>query len=158
MGQREDILPDTITKVLTLLEHSSYKQYEIANLCGVSKQFVSNLSRKGHSGSKRKNCGRKKITSKRVDRLIIKTVLSNRSKTIDYIRRFLSAYYSLKISSTTIRRRLRKNGIKCCAKVKKFMLNEKMIKKRRKWAYKFRNWGLPEWSHVIFPFFFQYFP
>lgn len=95
---------------------------------------------------------KKRKTSKRTDRLIVKVVVKNRSKSADNILRYLNSYYNVQISKRTLRRRLREAGINYCRKTKKFLLNDKMMAKRLKWARKMRlsmsdeDWDNTAWS------------
>lgn len=102
--------------------------------------------------NRKRNCGNKKKTSHRADRLIRKLTIRHRSSTADEILGLLSRFYNVNISKSTFKRRLREFGIKSHKRTNKFMLNEKMIKKRRLWARQMkrtmtqRMWNNVAWS------------
>lgn len=152
MGTKKDISELTKGKIIGLLELKNLSHKEIAVRCDVARSTVSKINSKLQLNSSiktsRKNGGRKKKSTPREDRLIIKTVLQYRAQTIRWISSFLISVYSICLSMKTIRRRLQLHGIKCCNKTKKFLLNEKMIAKRRAWAWKMRNWNPGQLSRV----------
>lgn len=152
MGTKKDISELTKGKIVALLELNNLSHKEIADRCNVARSTVSkiNAKLKLHSGinSSRKKCARPKKSSPREDRLIIKTVLKYRYFTLNWICNFLLTVYSISLSLRTLARRIKQNGIKCCNKTKKFLLNDKMIAKRRSWAWKMRKWHPGQLSRV----------
>lgn len=148
MGKGRDISKEKQAEILALLLHSNYTQAKIANLCNVSQTVVSFI-KNGHKKNARENCGRKLKTTKRQDRTIINTVLKLRSQTIFFILHYLRMAYQIIISRNTLRRRLKAAKIKSCKKSKKFLLNPKMMLKRRKFAWNLRNWTIRQWNRVM---------
>lgn len=152
MGKKKDISDLTRGKIIALLELKNLSYKEIAVKCDVSRSTVCKVNAKlelpNGNQADRKNGGRKKKTSPHVDRLIIKTVLRYRAQTLRWISTFLMSVYSICLSMKTLRRRIQQKGIKCSNKTKKFLLNDKMIAKRRAWAWNMRNWNPGELSRV----------
>ena len=83
MGKTKDLSPGKVGQVKVLLQKTGMKQKEIANKLNISPQSVSLIKKKEENHhdlvTKRKeNCGRKRKTSPRVDRKIVKLALGNR--------------------------------------------------------------------------------
>lgn len=79
------------------------------------------------------------MTTEREDRLLVKCVTEFRNDNAPDILQKLKDDYGIDISLSTFLRRLKENGIKCCKLTKKFMLNDKMIKKRYNWGKKMQR-------------------
>jgi transposase len=153
MGKNKDMSNYQIGKIEGLLMSEKFKNKEIAAMLGVSESVVSRLKKKLKLNlpmvtNSRQKCGRKAKTTKREDRIIAKTALNHRSRTFPWIRSHLMTTYSICLSTKTIRSRLKKQGIILRNKTKKFVLNKKMMKKRRQWAWGMRHWGESQFSRV----------
>lgn len=152
MGKGKDLDPYEIGQIEGMLEGGlSYRK--IMAKTGVSLGAISNIKSKidadiDPTANGRQNGGRRRKTTPREDRLIIKLALSNRSSSYRALQEILGSTYSIPLSIDTIRRRLKEKNIKHSNKAKKFLLNKKMMLKRRKWASNHRLWGDREWSHV----------
>lgn len=146
MGTKKDISAEKKSEIKALLDHSGFSQREIAKRCKVSQKMVSFV--KNEKGGKRKNCKRKRNTSKYEDRIIIRTILKMRNHTIFHILQHLQSVYGILISRSTLQRRLRAAKIKSCKRSNKFMLNDRMVRKRRAFVWKMRSWGVRQWSRV----------
>jgi hypothetical protein len=153
MGRKKDLSGYQIGKVEGLLMSGKFKNKEIAAKLDVSEAAVSRIKKKLLQNlpmitCDRKKCGRKAKTTKREDRIIAKTALNHRSRPYPWIRSHLKNNYSITLSIPTIRSRLKKQGIILRNKTKKFVLNKKMMKKRRQWAWGMRHWGESQFSRV----------
>eukprot|EP00795_Rhopilema_esculentum_P008069 gene8069-13984_t len=95
----------------------------------------------------RKGRGRKRITTSREDRLIVKQSLKDRRKTSRILANELKDAHDIKVSSRTVRRRLVDSGLKYCRAKKKPLLSEKARAKRLDWGRQHRDY---DWSKVIF--------
>lgn len=96
-----------------------------------------------------KGQGRKKVTSEREDRLISRLIVSGECDNATQVRRNLSRNNGVNISSRTIRRRLRKVGLRARVKCKKPRLSTAHTKHRLEWAKERVNWGENEWKKVL---------
>ncbi|XP_067932984.1 uncharacterized protein [Watersipora subatra] len=78
----------------------------------------------------RKGRGRKRKSSTRDDRSLVRLSLSDRKKTSTDLRREWKAYTGVEASSSSARRRLIENGLRRCKARRKPLLSEKQKKKR----------------------------
>ena len=89
--------------------------------------------------------GRKRTTTPRTDRRIIRLSLNDRKATSNEIKRMLD----LKVSNRTVRRRLVCAGLRARIPRIKPFLNFKQRQKRVAWAKEHVNWTIEDWSKVI---------
>lgn len=97
---------------------------------------------------RKEGSGRKKCTSLREDRVIMRTSLQDRFKNAVEIASEVQQRYSRDISARTIQRRLKEMGLMARTPAKKPLLNLRM--KNALWAMDKQNWGESEWSRIIF--------
>lgn len=83
-----------------------------------------------NSHSNRKRTGRKRITTNREDRKLIRESLKNWRKTSSQLAAVFTEETGISISARTVRRRLIQNGLKGCKARKKPWLSEKNKKFR----------------------------
>ncbi len=126
---------------------SCNKIAERMNIARSTAQEIVKKHRETGTVKDRKGRGRKKATTKREDRAIIKGALKDRRKTSKILANELRETCDIKISDRTVRRRLLENGLKYCRAKKKPLLTEKARKKRLQWASAHRD---QDWSNVIF--------
>ena len=117
-----------------------------ATVCRIIKQFNATGSvtpqRKG-------KCGRKRNTSPRDDTLILRESKKNLRKTSDEQTKDL-AHAGVKISSSTVRKRLVESGRKAMRPLKKQLFTKKMKSKRLSLAKKHKTWTAEDWKKVFF--------
>jgi len=89
--------------------------------------------------------GRPYILTERDERHILLEIRKNPK--ISYQK--LSEILNLYVSSRTIRRMLKKHGIKKWMAKKRPLLTEEHARKRLEFALKYRDWSYDEWSTVI---------
>src|SRR5690606_6838401 len=109
-----DTTPRTRTKVVTLREHTSKTQQEIAQVCGISKSTCKRIlklhSENGTTSPRRKGkCGRKSKTSARDDTFLHRLSVKNPRMTSSELNQELEGHGVL-ISDSTVRRRLLARG------------------------------------------------
>lgn len=148
-----DFSDEIKTKVITLSEHTTKTQREIAAVVGVSQKSVSRIltryREEGNANSRRKNCGRKRKATSRMIRRAIEISKANPKLTSNEIKRELGPIGDT-ISASTLRRRLLEKG-RCARKARrKPLLTKVMMKKRLQWALMYRNWSSVDWKRVIF--------
>lgn len=150
-----DTTPRKRSKIITLAEHSSMTQRQIAAECHIGLATVNSIiKRYRETGSitpqKKGNCGRKRKTSPADDRLIVrKSKLNPRLTAVDLTRE-LMATTGANIHVTTVRRRLLEAGRRARKPIKKQLLTPVMCKKRLMWAKLHQHWTVNDWKNVLF--------
>lgn len=149
-----DITPRKRSKIIALNEHTSMTVRDIATAVGVGKSSVSRIlttfQDSGSSSPKRKGkCGRKRKTTPRSDKILIRNSKINPRKTSTDLRRDLLDF-GVEVSTSTVRKRLLEVGRKAKRPRKKQFITQKMMKKRLAWAKKYRSWTVNDWKKVIF--------
>lgn len=138
-------------KIQTLYEEGK-TQVEIAKLVKCSRCAVQYaIKRYAETGShaNKTRTGRKRVTTKRQDRKLIRDSLKDRKKTSSQLAAALSDEIGRPISSRTARRRLIEAGLKGCKARKKPWLSDSNKKKRLEWALKHQNFTQADWANVI---------
>lgn len=152
MGRAVDFNPQQIAAVTSLLRFSQLSQRQISIKTKISRASIYNIAKKLNANEplspKRKGkCGRKRKTTSRDDRQIVKIALEHRRVPLNSIKtRLLDD--NIHLSKTTLRRRLKENGISTYQAVKKPKLTPKMMEKRLKWAKKYETWTEHDWAKV----------
>ncbi len=155
MGVRKDIPIDVRNKIVSLLQHTSFTKAEIARKFGVSAKTVYRLSskqllHKPIEADRIGKCGRKRCTTFREDRVIIRTARENRKLScLDELKKKISER-GVEVTIATLRRRFRQFGFIARKPPRKPMLTPAMIKKRISWAKMYKNWTMEDWNKVIF--------
>lgn len=150
-----DTTPRKRSKIITLAEHSSMTQRQIAAECHVGLATVNSIiKRYRETGSitpqKKGNCGRKRKTTPTDDRLIVrKSKINPRLTAVDLTREIIDTT-GVNIHVTTVRRRLLEAGRRARKPIKKQLLTPVMCKKRLMWAKLHQNWTVNDWKNVLF--------
>ncbi|KAJ4450512.1 hypothetical protein ANN_01939 [Periplaneta americana] len=150
-----DTTPRKRFKIITLAEHSSMTQRQIAAECHISLATINSIMKRyRETGSitpqKKGNCGRKKKTSPADDRLIVrKSKLNPRLTAVDLTCE-LMATTGVNIHVTTVRRRLLEAGRRARKPIKKQLLTPVMCKKRLMWEKLHQHWTVNDWKNVLF--------
>lgn len=135
-----------------MLRTGKYSQRQIAQKEGISRrtvQRIANLMKENipSTSTGRSFCGRKRITTRRLDRHIVKLAEENRRRSSRSIKKILSEE-GHELSTRTIRRRLYEAGLKCRRPVKKPKLTNAMKKTRYSWAKLHENYTVEDWKKV----------
>lgn len=93
--------------------------------------------------------GRKKKTSSKLDRSMVRMAISNRRMTAVDIGKSLAKFNNLTLSPWTIRRRLRAAGLNARRPQKKPLLNVEQRRKRLAWAKDHQHWTTDDWKQII---------
>lgn len=149
-----DTTPRKRSKILTLLEHSGKSQREIAKLCKVNQSTVSRLRRLytetgSLSPTRRGRCGRRRKTTVRDDRFLMKQSVINPKKTSDQLQQDMAKIGTI-VCSSTVRRRLLAAGRPARKPSKRQLLTEAMKKKRLLRAIEHKTWSQEQWTKVGF--------
>ena len=133
-----------------VLYEEGYSMNKIAERLHVARRTIQELIKKHKETGKvedRSGRGRKKLTTPRQDRAIIKQSLKDRRKTSKQMARELETDFGIALSSRTVRRRLQQGGLKYCRAKKKPLLTAAARRKRLLWARENKN---RNWDKVLF--------
>lgn len=152
MGKRKDITVEVKNLVIEAVNKNiSYKQ--VSRLYGVSKSEVGNIVkrfRETGSVENKKRTGRKKVTSEKDDRILIRMSKKDPRKNAVELNAILRAKYSIKCSVDTIKRRLRHANLFGRRPSKKPLISMKNRIARIRFAKEHLHWTTKEWSKVLF--------
>ena len=152
MGRKPRISLENRGKVLALSEEG-YSQREVARRVGCCQRSVSDILKKERltGGVRdRKIIGRKRKTTTKEDRLIVRKSKADRFKTATEIKAKMQVEHGVHISSSTTRRRLREAGLNGCKTRQKPRLTARHKRARLQFARLPKNWSARQWSRVIF--------
>ncbi len=133
MGKTADLTVVQKT-VIDTLHKEGKPQTLIAKEAGCSQSAVSKHVNRTLSG--RKNCGRKRWTTKRVNRSLMRIVKQNQFKNLGELHKEWTEA-GVKISRATTHRRVKKFSYSCC-------------QRHLTWAKEKKNWTVAQWSKVLF--------
>ncbi|CAG9565363.1 unnamed protein product [Danaus chrysippus] len=137
---------------IKILHEQGMSQVKIAREVKCSRcavQYAINRFKETGTHENRPRTGRRKVTTEREDRLLIRQSLQNRKKTALELAAALSEAKGSSVSVYTVRRRLLKAGLKGFKARKKPWLSEHNKKNRLEWALKHRDWSVEDWSNVL---------
>lgn len=137
---------------IKILHEQGMSQVKIAREVKCSRcavQYALNRFKEIGTHENRPRTGRRKITTDREDRLLIRQSLQDRKKTALELAAALSEGKSRSVSACTVRRRLIAAGLKGCKARKKPWLSEHNKKNRLQWALRHRDWTVEDWSNVL---------
>lgn len=152
MGRKSDLTNEQIAAATSLLKFSSLSQREICQKINLSKGSVAKISKSINnnvalSARRKGNCGAKRKTDERCDRIIINTAMKHNNKPIKIVKNMLLDV-NIDISTRTIRRRLAEKDIRTYRAIKKPKLNKIQMKKRLAWARAHLKWSTEQWQKV----------
>lgn len=136
---------------IQILHEQGKSQVEISKLVKCSRCAVqSAIKRFTETGShvNRTKTGRKRATTRRQDRKLVRESLRNRKKTSSELAAALSEEVRQPISARTARRRLAEAGLKGCKARKKPWLSDNK-KNRLEWALRHQHFTEEDWSNVL---------
>lgn len=137
---------------IQVLHEQGKSQKEIAKIVKCSRCAVqSALKRFAETGThaNKPKSGRKRVTTSRLDRKLVRESLKDRKKTSSNLAGALSEETRTKISARTARRRLAEAGLRGCKARKKPWLSEGNKIKRLQWARKHQHFTEEDWSNVV---------
>ena len=128
---------------------SGYTDHEIGKKlnrwCTTIRRFLFKYYLTG-SFKRKEGSGRRRKTTAREDRLIIREVRKNRKITAAEIKR----NFKLDVDERTVLRRIHSIGkFKSYWSVKKPFISESNRKKRLQWAKQYQNWTIEQWKNVL---------
>lgn len=93
--------------------------------------------------------GRRKSTTDRQDRLMVRIAMQNRTTSSHNIKQQFFSQTQCNITSQTVRNRLHSEGLRSRVAPKKVMISAINKRKRLQWAQQHRNWTSEDWARVI---------
>ena len=94
--------------------------------------------------------GRKSVLTKSDERYIAQSATRNRRATLSELTNFFNVSRKQKICETTLRKSLRKQGMRGRVACRKPLLSPVNIKKRLLFAKTYRHWTPEDWENVLF--------
>lgn len=151
MGKGKEI-PISVRELIITHHKSGYGYKKIAGMVNLSKNTVATIVKKYKklgTVQHQQGQGRKKKTTPRIDKAIIRKVLNNRRLSAPKIAAQLQNEFNVTVHPQTVRNRIKKEGFAGLVAVKKPWLSNKNIKLRLKWAKKHATWSIEDWKNVI---------
>ncbi len=98
---------------------------------------------------KRKKCGRKRCTTNRENRSLMRIVKQNRFKNLGELHKEWTEA-GVKALRATTHRRVKEFVCSCHIPLVKPLLNHRQRQRRLTWAKEKKNWTVAQWSKVLF--------
>ena len=139
--------------VIIFLHKKGKSQRFIAEKTGISRNGVQGVLKRWKATGESKcqpRSGRKRKSTERTDRTLVRLSLANRKLTSKELARELKESNSVELSTPTVRRRLLESGLRGCKAIKKPLLTEKQRKRRLEWARAHVKWPVEKWRKVLF--------
>ena len=99
--------------------------------------------------NKKNPSGGPKKLSERDERTILRIIESGQCETGVEVSKYLSKFHQKDISASTIRKLLRKVGMRSVKKAKKPFLSSKHRKQRYEFSKKYKKWTIEDWKQVV---------
>ncbi|GFS62646.1 transposable element Tcb2 transposase [Trichonephila clavipes] len=152
MSQQRDLPESMAWHVIGRLE-SGQSQRSVADAVGVARSVVARLwNRFQETGNvrRRPGAGRPRATTSTDDRYIQLTAHRNRTENSTQLQRQLLLATGRRVSSQTVRNRLREGGLYARRPMVCIPLTPRHRATRRRWAAEHRDWEQHDWSQVLF--------
>ncbi len=122
-------------------------KHSLQKEAGCSQSAVSKHVNRKLSG--RKKCGRKRRTTNRENRSLMRIVKQNRFKNLGELHKEWTEA-GLKASRATTHRRVKEFGYSCRIPLVKPLLNHRQRQRHLTWAKEKKNWTVAQWTKVLF--------
>ena len=122
---------------------------EISETTGVSCTTISRIRRTVSSLPPSIKKGRPSVLGTRWERQLVRMVSSGRWKNGEDAKRHMHDEYNVQISAESLRRSLRRSGLRAHVCPKKPLLSRKHRQARLAFARRYRNWTVDDWKKVI---------
>jgi len=142
------ITGQTKRNILDCLQ-KGFSQREVASKLCIPKSTVAWHSKKGNFKPITKK-GRHKILSERDENFCVNQISTGKIPSTVKLSSELKSRFGIQVSKNTIRRVLKKKGLKSAEKKKKPLLSKKNIKERLDFARAHQYWTADDWERVIF--------
>ncbi|KAK3524272.1 hypothetical protein QTP70_026037 [Hemibagrus guttatus] len=146
MGKTADLTVVQKTIIDTLHKEGKPQTF-IAKEAGCSQSAVSKHVNRKLSG--RRKCGRKRCTTNRENRSLMRIVKQNPFKNLSELHKEWTEA-GVKASRATTHRHVKEFGYSCRIPLVKPLLNHRQRQRRLTWAKEKKNWTVAQWSKVLF--------
>ncbi len=136
-----------VNVAIDTLHKEGKPQTFIVKEAGCSHSAVSKHVNRELSG--RKKCGRKRCTTNRENRSLVRIVKQNRFKNLGELHKEWTEA-GVKASRATTHRRVKEFGYSCHIPLVKPLLNHRQRQRRLTWAKEKKSWTVAQWSKVLF--------
>ncbi len=139
-------------RVCTLLDEKLYSPTELSKQYNVDISTITRLYKKYQETQSTKDLpksGRPKLLTEHSERQAVRYIVSGECSTAVQVQKKLQVDHQIKVSTQTVRRTFKSNGLKSAVKAKKPLLTDRHKKKRYEFAKKYRHWTFDDWSKVI---------
>ena len=139
---------DQIYSITTLLDEG-VKPEEISKIVGCGKSTVAKYRSKMLDHRSPPMRGRPSKLTSRDKRALARLVANGRTKTAVEATRTINLEREYKVSSVTVRRALREQGLRAIKRVKKPKLSKVYKRARLQWALEHEIWTFEDWKRVV---------
>lgn len=152
LGKGQNLTEEFKYRIVFLAEQG-ISQRNIATILSMNKNTVTNTLKKWKetgSVAQKRGQGRRKKTTVRERRLIIRYSLGDRRLTSSDLSNIVNLNKPNPVTSRTVRSILQKYGLRGCIAAKKPLLSAANIVKRFNFAKRYRHWSAARWNLVLF--------
>lgn len=122
---------------------------QVAKRLSISATTVKKIRKAHFPGLGKPKGGRPRLLTEQAERHIVRQITSGELDTAAAVRRELAKDQGVQLSADTVRRALKRAGLRARAKVKKPTLSEKHRRDRLEFAHKYKTWTEEDWKYVI---------
>lgn len=140
--------PQKINDAISLL-HQGISYRNVASRLSISKSMVSKIQKTHFPGRKSPQGGRPRLISTRQENLIIRKIVSGELDTAVDVKKSLQQHQQVNVSADTVRRVLKRKGMKSAVKIKKPLLRLRHVRDRFAFAKRHQYWSVDDWKRVI---------
>jgi transposase len=145
-------LPLTSRIEICRLRDLGYTLRSIASQVGCSPAAVSYVYKRfketgTHEDRPRK--GRPRLMEPRMERALVRNLLNGQCTTAVDLQKHVKNNYRMNVSTFTIRRALKRQGMRAVVKKKKPLLRKVHRQQRKLFLKKYGNWSMKKWKRVI---------
>jgi transposase len=133
--------------VSLLLQGHSYSK--VAARLSISKATVHRIKKLHLPGGGRAQAGRPRLLGAQQVRHIVRKATSGQLDTAVEVKKSMLEQQQIQLSADTVRRALKRSGLRSAAKVKKPLLKARHIRDRLAFAGKYKHWTVADWMRVI---------
>src|SRR5215469_13896145 len=139
----KSLLQETILAATALLNNGeSYSM--ISQRLGISKKAISTIKNKHLPDLSPNKAGRRRVLTDHDDRYLSRKIASGVADTAVAVAKIAKNDLQKVVSAETVRRSLRRVGLKSAIKVKKPLLAPRHIRQRYQWALKYKEWTVED--------------
>lgn len=152
-GVRKLSVTSPIKKRILDLTSNGQSRVEVSRSLGLAKSTITQVLKRidaEKSIHRKKSTGRPRKTGEKDDRAILLKSKRNPRLTAVDIQADLARTTDIRVSTSTVKRRLNEQGLFGRHGVRKPLIRSKNRTERMRWARDHRDWTMSQWSNVIF--------